>query len=145
MQGQSLGEAEKLRQDRNLYQNGGGVRRDGDVCGGDAALHDGAVVRAMFHVGVGYAGADVVHEDGGVESVGNVGENGTDLRALGAVDEAGRGVVATGGYASVDGDVGANDDGWVLVQSIGLGISLSPCRVHSSLSVPSPPYAARPQ
>lgn len=128
-----------------MHQNDGDVRRDGGACGGDAALHDGAVVRAMFHVGVGCAGADVVHEDGGVESVGNVGANETGLRALGAVDEAGQDVVAVGGYASVDGDVGANDGGRVLGQSTGLGISLSPCRVHSSQPVPSLPCAARPQ
>jgi len=138
MQGQSLGEAEKLRQDRtNLHQSDGDVGRDGGACGGDAALRDGAV-RAMFRVDAGYADAGVGHEDGGVEDGGNVGENGTGLRALDAADEeAGQDAVAAGGYASVDGDVGAND---VSGQSVGPGISLFPCRVRSSL-----PCAARPR
>lgn len=145
MLGQSLGEAEKFRQGRtNLRQNGGGVRRDDGACGGDAVLHDGAVVRAMFHVGVGYAGADAVHENCDVEGVGNVGESGTGLCALGAADEAGQGAVAAGGYASANGDVGANGGGWVSGSSIELGICLSPCCAHSSQPVPSLPCAARP-
>lgn len=124
-----------------MHQNDGDVRRDGGACGGGAALHGGAVVRAMFRVDAGYAGAGAGHEDGGVEDDGNVGENGTGLRALGAADErVGRGVVAAGGYARVDGDVGANDGGEVSGQSVGPGISLFPCRVHSSL-----PCAARPR
>jgi hypothetical protein len=138
VQDQSLEEVEKLRQDPNLYQNGGGVRRDGGACGGDAALHDGGVVRAMFRAG--YAGANVGR------GVGNVGENGTGLRALDAADEeAGQSVVAAGGYASADEDVGANDGGWVSGQSVGFGIDLFPCRVHSSRSDPSLLCAARPQ
>lgn len=141
MQVQSLGEAEKLRRDRtNLRQNGDGVRHDDGACGCDGALHDDGVVRAMFHVGVGYVGASVGHEDG-VEGVGNVGENGTGLRALGAADGAGQGVVAADGCAGV----GANDGGWVSGRLVGLGISLFPCRDHSSPSVPSLPCAARPQ
>lgn len=144
MQDQGLGEVEKLRQDRtNLHQSGGGGRRDDGACGGDAALHDGGVVRAMFRVGAGYAGASVGHEDGGV---GNVGENGTGLRALDAADEeAGQRVVAAGGYASADEDVGANDGGWVSGQSVGLGIDLFPCRVHFSQCVPFLLCAARPR
>lgn len=142
-QGQSLGEAEKLCRDRtNLHQNGGGVRRDGGACDGDAAPHDGAVVR----VGAGYAGADVVRGDGGIESVGNAGENETGWRALGVADEeAGQGVVATDGYGGADADVVADDGGWVSGQLVGPAISLSPGRVHSSRSVPCLLCAVRPQ
>ena len=145
MQDQSLGEVERLPQDRtNLHQNGGGVRRGDDACGGDAALHDGEVVRAMFRVGAGYAGASVGQEDGDVEGVGKVGENVTGLRGLDVADEeAGQGVVAAGGYAGAGEDAGANDGGWVSGQSVGLGICLFPCRVHSSRSDPSLLCAAR--
>lgn len=94
----------------------------------------------MIRVGVEYAGA------GGVEGVGNVGENGTGMHALGAADEgAEQDVVAVGGYASADGCVDANDGGWVSGRSVGFGISLAPCRVRSSRFVPSLPCAARPQ
>ena len=129
-QGQGPGGAEKrLRGQTSWYQNGGGAKHDGGACGGDAALHDGVVERG----GVGYAGASVVHEHGGVE---NVGENETGLRAPGVVGEADQGVAAAGEGASASTNVGANDGGWVLGQPVGPETDLSPCRVHSSPCVP---------
>lgn len=107
MQGRGRGDAVKLHQDRtNLHWSGDGVRRGGGAYGGDAAPHDGAVV----DVGSGYADVSVARDEV-VERVGNVGENGIGWRALGAADEAGGSVVASGGYEGADGEVGADDDG----------------------------------
>lgn len=66
----------------------------------------------MFHVGVEYADVGVAHENGGVKGVGDVDENETGVRALGAADEGnGKGVVAADAYASADGCVDVNDGG----------------------------------